>query len=851
MRNQVGGSFVKRITRHLENAALLEECMSSLGHAVTIFKLCASSSARLAILGPGGIGKSSLTLALLYHSEIIAKYGSRRYWIGCDSCNSAGDVMAVLAATFGVEDHGDPVNAILRRLEDAQDPSLLVLDNFETPWEGPESRAKVEDLLSRLTELDQLNLIITMRGAERPGQVKWTRPFMRPLEPLSYDAARETFLEISGVSESDPHLDELLALTDNLPLAVALMAGVAESETCDVVLKRWKSENTLLLSDGFDKRSNLEKSIGLSLHCPRMLALSHARDLLSILAFLPDGISDSELQKIALPSIQIGPCRTTLCRTSLAYINHDGRLRVLAPIREYILSTLPPLPTHLNSLRRYIFSLTSLLDGYQRTPGIARKLISSIGNISFTIQHILEQNDTEVKDAVNAVIHLSRMYSVSKLGSFDLLNSLSGPVETLKDDEIRGKYILALASQSDCTSPEAVGLQAIEVLEKTDDRPGLAMAYEEQAMHFIQLGHNIRGLQYARLAFLLAAKCNNLETQAWALFRASAAHFGSGNYAASLYFAQECESKAQHVGSIILEASSLSKQATALAKLGNLHQASILAEQAHQRMNILLIDETTFTYYPIFTKRGDIHVIKTEYEEARKAFEKAALITWYGRLLSHLVILLVDLAISPPPLASIRERMERYSQNVPRPLQPITTEILNLCWGMYFLHSGDMDLAVMHCLKSITPESECETVILAFQVLADIGLAKGDTEFSLQYSVLQFALCQKSNDRPGRLLALRRIGDVFLANRGDLGNLAEREKTAVALFELALEGFTTMDIHRGRADCLLRLGDIHQVRGDTLKAKRLWTLAKPLFKRSSQGEAVQVCIKRLAENDIR
>ncbi|KAJ7597909.1 P-loop containing nucleoside triphosphate hydrolase protein [Mycena floridula] len=543
MRNQVGGSFVKRITRHLENAALLEDCMSSLGHAITIFKvqtdimtaammtemqanatrrhreltafinasdvssltrlsssstisillpaspkifhgrtsqldqmvtqLCASSSARLAILGPGGVGKSSLALALLYHSEIIAKYGSRRYWIACDSCNSAGDVMAVLAATFGVEDHGDPVNAILRRLEDAQDPSLLVLDNFETPWEGPESRVKVEDLLSRLTELDQLRLIITMRGAERPGQVKWTRPFMRPLEPLSYDAARETFLEISDVSESDPHLDELLALTDNLPLAVALMAGVAESETCDVVLKRWKSENTLLLSDGFDKRSNLEKSIGLSLHCPRMLALPHARDLLSILAFLPDGVSDSELQEIALPSIQIGPCRTTLCRTSLAYINHDGRLRVLAPIREYVLSTLPPLPTHLNSLRRYIFGLINLLDGYQRTPGIARKLISSIGNISFTIQQILEQNDTEVKDAVMAVIKLSRLYSISKLGSFDLLKSLSGPVETLKDDSIHGKYLLVLASQPDCKSREAAGLQAIEALGKTEDRPGL------------------------------------------------------------------------------------------------------------------------------------------------------------------------------------------------------------------------------------------------------------------------------------------------------------------------------------------------------------------------------------------
>ncbi|KAJ7351387.1 hypothetical protein DFH08DRAFT_99102 [Mycena albidolilacea] len=36
-----------------------------------------------------------------------------------------------------------------------------------------------------------------MRGAERPGKVKWHRPFLPPLEPLSDSASRQIFLEVA------------------------------------------------------------------------------------------------------------------------------------------------------------------------------------------------------------------------------------------------------------------------------------------------------------------------------------------------------------------------------------------------------------------------------------------------------------------------------------------------------------------------------------------------------------------------------------------------------------------------------------------------------------------------------
>lgn len=68
-----------------------------------------------------------------------------------------------------------------------------------------------------------------MRGAERPRGVVWTRPFLQPLGTLDPEAARQTFLDLSDIDD-DPDVDELLRLTDNLPLAVTLMASLASYE---------------------------------------------------------------------------------------------------------------------------------------------------------------------------------------------------------------------------------------------------------------------------------------------------------------------------------------------------------------------------------------------------------------------------------------------------------------------------------------------------------------------------------------------------------------------------------------------------------------------------------------------
>jgi hypothetical protein len=112
-----------------------------------------------------------------------------------------------------------------------------------------------------------------------------------------------------------------------------------------------------------------------------------------------------------------------------------------------------------------------------------------------------------------------------------------------------------------------------------------------------------------------------------------------------------------------------------------------------------------------------------------------------------------------------------------------------------------------------------------------LGLMSSWTTVYLAHSI-------KFKENLGINKALLFMGNIFLAQ-------ADKE-TAVSLFIVVLEGFTFMDVHRSRAECMLRLRDISKGHDDLLKAVEFWETAKPLFERSSQAKQVEDIDKRLA-----
>ncbi|KAJ7111435.1 hypothetical protein C8R44DRAFT_534732, partial [Mycena epipterygia] len=310
---------------------------------------------RIAILGAGGMGKTSLAKAALHHPNIVSKY--ERFFVAADSATTSIELAALIGLHIGLKPGKDLTKPVVHYFS-TKGPCLLVLDNLETLWEPMESRGGVEEFLSSLTD-------ITMRGAERPAKVRWTHPFLQPLKPLSAIAARQTFVDIA---EDFHNMD--------------LIAHLVDQEGCEDVLARWGKEKTSLLSSGHDRRSNLDMSIKISLSSPRLS--SGAKDLLSLLSILPDGLSDAELLQSKLSIKNPLECRSILLRTSLAYEDDRKRLKSLVPIREHMQQFYSAPPLLIHQVEEHFCLLLNVYDnhgGSQQVTGHVNEIISNLGNL--------------------------------------------------------------------------------------------------------------------------------------------------------------------------------------------------------------------------------------------------------------------------------------------------------------------------------------------------------------------------------------------------------------------------------------------------------------------------------------
>jgi tetratricopeptide (TPR) repeat protein len=154
------------------------------------------------------------------------------------------------------------------------------------------------------------------------------------------------------------------------------------------------------------------------------------------------------------------------------------------------------------------------------------------------------------------------------------------------------------------------------------------------------------------------------------------------------------------------------------------------------------------------------------------------------------------------------------------------------------LHYGDTAAAkalFQRCLKLFSGHSAITSYCL--EQLSDMSRWHAAPDWQPSWPTVFLVHSLKSRQKLGIHQALQYIGDVALA---------EDEDMAINLFTTALEGFTDMDVHRSRAECMLRLGDICRQHNNLSEAVEHWTTARALFKRSSQGKQVEDIDTRLA-----
>ncbi|HEX2061992.1 MAG TPA: tetratricopeptide repeat protein, partial [Thermoanaerobaculia bacterium] len=222
------------------------------------------------------------------------------------------------------------------------------------------------------------------------------------LQPLPLEAARDTFLSIAPRErfETDPSLDVLLEAMDRLPLAVTLLAHVAQDEsTLAPLVERWKSERTALLRriGGRTKNTNIETSFEMSLKSRRMT--EEAKKLLSYLAALPGGVALSDASRI-VPAVATAAATLRAC--GLAF-EQDGRLRLLAPLREYMNRQYPVAEGDLAKLTSYYIQLINTYGEQLLSPTGAQALTlltSERANIEAVLKNVATRfRETEIIDA--------------------------------------------------------------------------------------------------------------------------------------------------------------------------------------------------------------------------------------------------------------------------------------------------------------------------------------------------------------------------------------------------------------------------------------------------------------------
>ena len=303
-----------------------------------------TSAARIAILGPGGIGKTILAHAVLTHEKIISHFRDSRYLIPCESLTSRDALLVALSKSLALLQPGTTFDSysvglgprVLSALGSKE--CILCLDNFESPWDQPGgSRRTVEVLLADITSLPSVTVLITMRGVERPKGIAWTLPRLPPLTSFSRDAAMRTWENLAGTC--DEWAEKLIDAVDCLPLAVTLLGSLAEVSTAETLWERWQKENiSLVEKEKGDKLTSLEFSIALSLRSNRMAADGSSKRLLGILSMLPDGMPafpSPEFRRLFSDIPDISRSLHTLLMCSLAIRTPDKRIRVNSLIRLY------------------------------------------------------------------------------------------------------------------------------------------------------------------------------------------------------------------------------------------------------------------------------------------------------------------------------------------------------------------------------------------------------------------------------------------------------------------------------------------------------------------------------------
>ncbi|KAF8196226.1 hypothetical protein K438DRAFT_1760403 [Mycena galopus ATCC 62051] len=364
--------------------------------------------------------------------------------------------------------------------------------------------------------------------------------------------------------------------------------------------------------------------------------------------------------------------------------------------------------------------------------------------------------------------------------------------------------------------------------------------YSNLGYHLIHKGDKQQGTQFLHKALEMSELCGNRNSQGLALLVLASVERMSGNYQAGHTYASVALRLSKLSGNLYqaaaahrLAANCLQYQGSYQESAGQLHSATELLHVCGMSGGILA--------YQIRGAQGEIHLLKSEYKEARNIYCQILESTSMEQNSISYAFALLNIGLIDTMIGGAEDNIYHNLKTAKGIFGRETAHAIIFCdftQASIEQKEGKFDLAEVkfqECL-SLSWGKDSQGVAFCLEQLANIQAWPARKRHP-KWAIIYLGFAWKSKEKLGLHKALLFLGDVHIAHN-DKG-------TAANLYQVALEGFTRMDVHRSRAQCLLRLGDLANKHGHISEAITLWTAARPLFERSLQTKDVTNIDSRL------